>query len=330
MTMTEKSELDLVRYGMKQNLTLAEIKDLLGEGYSLEDVAALQLKVLHDKPAKRAKYKKSVNKRPINKSATSYTVFALIKEKFPDLQFPSIVDLNNSEDNYVYRYFRESFTALKIQPSQFSRELVTRTDGTQAHRVCHIYNLTPEQKISIFEMVDRKIADKELAKDYEKLSHVVALMSGAEDVIHISKTNLSSVFFSADNDGKQKVAHLLKIGNLLQKLKYNYTTIGKTKYYEIDLDKFVTIAKALKDDADYIFYLDEFLNALERRKSQDELDSFIPVTNIESSVDWAKLKKAAEPKQTSDGKFWLLFALSMFTMSIFGVILGMFLMSKLG
>ena len=63
MSVKTKSDLDVVRKCMKKGMTMTEIKNTLGSDYTLEDIAVLQLKLMHDVVKKPT--------RKVSKKATS-------------------------------------------------------------------------------------------------------------------------------------------------------------------------------------------------------------------------------------------------------------------
>ena len=121
MSVKTKSDLDVVRKCMKKGMTMTEIKNTLGSDYTLEDIAVLQLKWMHDvvkKPTRK------VSKKATSPSAKSYTVYDLIKERNLDSGMSTIVEIVDSDKSYIYRDFRDALDEMNIQPNADKKELV--------------------------------------------------------------------------------------------------------------------------------------------------------------------------------------------------------------
>ena len=253
MSVKTKSDLDVVRKCMKKGMTMTEIKNTLGSDYTLEDIAVLQLKLMHDvvkKPTRK------VSKKATSPSAKSYTVYDLIKERNLDSGMSTIVEIIDSDKSYIYRDFRDALDEMNIQPNADKKALVCKVNGVNRYRASYTYTLTPEQKTTLFGLVDQRSEYRELAKKYNDPRYLQDLISGKVEETLVSRVTLANVLYKL-KDGRHTTTNLNRISNLLNKLKCKCCLMHGTVFYVMSRDIFTLLVKVL--DEEYNKYVDIFV-----------------------------------------------------------------------
>ena len=322
MSVKTKSDLDVVRKCMKKGMTMTEIKNTLGSDYTLEDIAVLQLKLMHDvvkKPTRK------VSKKATSPSAKSYTVYDLIKERNLDSGMSTIVEIIDSDKSYIYRDFRDALDEMNIQPNAAKKELVCKVNGVNKYRAYYTYTLTPEQKTTLFSLVDQKNEYRELAKKYNDPQHLRDLISGKVEEILVSRGILADVLYRL-KDGRHTTTNLNRISHVLNKLNCQYTLMNGIIFYSLTRDMFTLLVKVLDEEynkEDLIFDVDKYMKSLQ---TYTQLD----VTNTTNSMnELAKLKEETETKKSTSISSILIQIINMLICVTIGAVIGMFLATHL-
>ena len=322
MSVKTKSDLDVVRKCMKKGMTMTEIKNTLGSDYTLEDIAVLQLKLMHDvvkKPTRK------VSKKATSPSAKSYTVYDLIKERNLDSGMSTIVEIIDSDKSYIYRDFRDALDEMNIQPNADKKELVCKVNGVNKYRAYYTYTLTPEQKTTLFSLVDQKNEYRELAKKYNDPQHLRDLISGKVEEILVSRGILADVLYRL-KDGRHTTTNLNRISHVLNKLNCQYTLMNGIIFYSLTRDMFTLLVKVLDEEynkEDLIFDVDKYMKSLQ---TYTQLD----VTNTTNSMnELAKLKEETETKKSTSISSILIQIINMLICVTIGAVIGMFLATHL-
>ena len=322
MSVKTKSDLDVVRKCMKKGMTMTEIKNTLGSDYTLEDIAVLQLKLMHDvvkKPTRK------VSKKATSPSAKSYTVYDLIKERNLDSGMSTIVEIIDSDKSYIYRDFRDALDEMNIQPNADKKELVCKVNGVNRYRAYYTYTLNPEQKTTLFGLVDKKNEYRELAKKYNDPQHLRDLISGKVEEILVSRGILADVLYRL-KDGRHTTTNLNRISHVLNKLNCQYTLMNGIIFYSLTRDMFTLLVKVLDEEynkEDLIFDVDKYMKSLQ---TYTQLD----VTNTTNSMnELAKLKEETETKKSTSISSILIQIINMLICVTIGAVIGMFLATHL-
>ena len=322
MSVKTKSDLDVVRKCMKKGMTMTEIKNTLGSDYTLEDIAVLQLKLMHDvvkKPTRK------VSKKTTSPSAKSYTVYDLIKERNLDSGMSTIVEIVDSDKSYIYRDFRDALDEMNISPNADKKELVCKVNGVNKYRAYYTYTLTPEQKTTLFGLVDQKSEYRELAKKYNDPRYLQDLISGKVEETLVSRVTLANVLYKL-KDGRHTTTNLNRISNLLNKLKCKCCLMHGTVFYVMSRDIFTLLVKTLNEEynkEDLIFDVDRYMKSL---KTYAELDTI----STQNSIDeLAKLKEETETKKSTSISSVLIQIINMLICVTIGAVVGMFLVTHL-
>ena len=322
MSVKTKSDLDVVRKCMKKGMTMTEIKNTLGSDYTLEDIAVLQLKLMHDvvkKPTRK------VSKKATSPSAKSYTVYDLIKERNLDSGMSTIVEIIDSDKSYIYRDFRDALDEMNIQPNADKKGLVCKVNGVNRYRAYYTYTLNPEQKTTLFGLVDKKNEYRELAKKYNDPQHLRDLISGKVEEILVSRGILADVLYRL-KDGRHTTTNLNRISHVLNKLNCQYTLMNGIIFYSLTRDMFTLLVKVLDEEynkEDLIFDVDKYMKSLQ---TYTELD----VTNTTNSMnELAKLKEETETKKSTSISSILIQIINMLICVTIGAVIGMFLATHL-
>ena len=322
MSVKTKSDLDVVRKCMKKGMTMTEIKNTLGSDYTLEDIAVLQLKLMHDvvkKPTRK------VSKKATSPSAKSYTVYDLIKERNLDSGMSTIVEIVDSDKSYIYRDFRDALDEMNIQPNAEKKELVCKVNGVNKYRASYTYTLTPEQKTTLFGLVDKRSEYRELAKKYNDPQHLRDLISGKVEEILVSRGILADVLYRL-KDGRHTTTNLNRISHVLNKLNCQYTLMNGIIFYSLTRDMFTLLVKVLDEEynkEDLIFDVDKYMKSLQ---TYTQLD----VTNTTNSMnELAKLKEETETKKSTSISSILIQIINMLICVTIGAVIGMFLATHL-
>lgn len=327
MSVKTKSDLDVVRKCMKKGMTMTEIKDILGSGYTLEDIAVLQLKVVRD-IAKKDVVKKptrKINKKTTSPLAKTYTVYDLIKERNLDSGMSTIVEIVDSDKSYIYRDFRDALDEMNISPNAEKKELVCKVNGVNRYRASYTYTLTPEQKTTLFGLVDQKSECRELAKKYNDPKHLQDLISGKIEETLVSRGILADLLYRL-KDGRHTTTNLNRISNLLNKLKCKCYLMHGTVFYVMSRDTFTLLVKTLNEEynkEDLIFDVNKYMKSL---KTYAQLD-FVSTKN--SVNELAKLKEETETKKSTSISSVLIQIINMFICATVGVVVGLFLATHL-
>lgn len=327
MSVKTKSDLDVVRKCMKKGMTMTEIKDTLGSGYTLEDIAVLQLKVVRD-IAKKDVVKKptrKINKKTTSPLAKTYTVYDLIKERNLDSGMSTIVEIVDSDKSYIYRDFRDALDEMNISPNAEKKELVCKVNGVNRYRASYTYTLTPEQKTTLFGLVDQKSECRELAKKYNDPKHLQDLISGKIEETLVSRGILADLLYRL-KDGRHTTTNLNRISNLLNKLKCKCYLMHGTVFYVMSRDTFTLLVKTLNEEynkEDLIFDVNKYMKSL---KTYAQLD-FVSTKN--SVNELAKLKEETETKKSTSISSVLIQIINMFICVTVGVVVGLFLATHL-
>ena len=322
MSVKTKSDLDVVRKCMKKGMTMTEIKNTLGSDYTLEDIAVLQLKLMHDvvkKPTRK------VSKKATSPSAKSYTVYDLIKERNLDSGMSTIVEIIDSDKSYIYRDFRDALDEMNIQPNADKKELVCKINGVNKYRASYTYTLTPEQKTTLFGLVDQRSEYRELAKKYNDPRYLRDLISGKVEEILVSRGILADVLYRL-KDGRHTTTNLNRISHVLNKLNCQYTLMNGIIFYYLTRDTFTLLVKVLDEEynkEDLIFDVDKYMKSLQ---TYTQLD----VTNTTNSMnELAKLKEETETKKSTSISSILIQIINMLICVTIGAVIGMFLATHL-
>ena len=322
MSVKTKSDLDVVRKCMKKGMTMTEIKNTLGSDYTLEDIAVLQLKLMHDvvkKPTRK------VSKKATSPSAKLYTVYDLIKERNLDSGMSTIVEIVDSDKSYIYRDFRDALDEMNIQPNAEKKELVCKVNGVNRYRASYTYTLTPEQKTTLFGLVDKKNEYRELAKKYNDPQHLRDLISGKVEEILVSRGILADLLYRL-KDGRHTTTNLNRISHVLNKLNCQYTLMNGIIFYSLTRDIFTLLVKVLDEEynkEDLIFDVDKYMKSLQ---TYTQLD----VTNTTNSMnELAKLKEETETKKSTSISTVLIQIINMLICVTIGTVVGIFLATHL-
>ena len=322
MSVKTKSDLDVVRKCMKKGMTMTEIKNTLGSVYTLEDIALLQLKLMHDvvkKPTRK------VSKKATSPSAKSYTVYDLIKERNLDSGMSTIVEIIDSDKSYIYRDFRDALDEMNIKPNADKKELVCKVNGVNRYRASYTYTLTPEQKTTLFGLVDQRSEYRELAKKYNDPRYLRDLISGKVEEILVSRGILADVLYRL-KDGRHTTTNLNRISHVLNKLNCQYTLMNGIIFYSLTRDMFTLLVKVLDEEynkEDLIFDVDKYMKSLQ---TYTQLD----VTNTTNSMnELAKLKEETETKKSTSISSILIQIINMLICVTIGAVIGMFLATHL-
>ena len=322
MSVKTKSDLDVVRKCMKKGMTMTEIKNTLGSDYTLEDIAVLQLKLMHDvvkKPTRK------VSKKATSPSAKSYTVYDLIKERNLDSGMSTIVEIVDSDKSYIYRDFRDALYEMNISPNADKKELVCKVNGVNRYRAYYTYTLTPEQKTTLFGLVDQKSEHRELAKKYNDPRYLQDLISGKVEETLVSRGTLDNVLYKL-KDGIHTTTNLNRISNLLNKLKCKCCLMHGTVFYVMSRDTFTFLVKTLNEEynkEDFIFDIDKYMKSFQ---TYTQLD----LINTKNSVDkLAELKEEIETKKSTSISSVIIQIINMFICGTVGVVVGLFLATHL-
>ena len=322
MSVKTKSDLDVVRKCMKKGMTMTEIKNTLGSDYTLEDIAVLQLKLMHDvvkKPTRK------VSKKATSPSAKSYTVYDLIKERNLDSGMSTIVEIVDSDKSYIYRDFRDALDEMNIQPNAEKKELVCKVNGVNRYRASYTYTLTPEQKTTLFGLVDKRSEYRELAKKYNDPQHLRDLISGKVEETLVSRGILADLLYRL-KDGRHTTTNLNRISHVLNKLNCQYTLMNGIIFYYLTRDMFTLLVKVLDEEynkEDLIFDVDKYMKSLQ---TYTQLD----VTNTTNSMnELAKLKEETETKKSTSISSILIQIINMLICVTIGAVIGMFLATHL-
>lgn len=322
MSVETKSDLDVVRKCMKKGMTMTEIKNTLGSDYTLEDIAVLQLKLMHDvvkKPTRK------VSKKATSPSAKSYTVYDLIKERNLDSGMSTIVEIVDSDKSYIYRDFRDALDEMNIQPNAEKKELVCKVNGVNRYRASYIYTLTPEQKTTLFGLVDQRSEYRELAKKYNDPRYLRDLISGKVEETLVSRGILADLLYRL-RDGKHTTTNLNRISHVLNKLNCQYTLMNGIIFYSLTRDIFTLLVKVLNEEynkEDLIFDVDKYMKSLQTYTGLDTIST-------KNSIDeLAKLKEETETKKSTSISSVLIQIINMLICITIGAVVGMFLATHL-
>ena len=322
MSVKTKSDLDVVRKCMKKGMTMTEIKNTLGSDYTLEDIAVLQLKLMHDvvkKPTRK------VSKKATSPSAKSYTVYDLIKERNLDSGMSTIVEIIDSDKSYIYRDFRDALDEMNIQPNADKKELVCKVNGVNRYRASYTYTLTPEQKTTLFGLVDKRSEYRELAKKYNDPQHLRDLISGKVEETLVSRGILADLLYRL-KDGRHTTTNLNRISHVLNKLNCQYTLMNGIIFYSLTRDMFTLLVKVLDEEynkEDLIFDVDKYMKSLQTYTQLDVINT----TN--SMNELAKLKEETETKKSTSISSILIQIINMLICVTIGAVIGMFLATHL-
>ena len=322
MSVKTKSDLDVVRKCMKKGMTMTEIKNTLGSDYTLEDIAVLQLKLMHDvvkKPTRK------VSKKATSPSAKSYTVYDLIKERNLDSGMSTIVEIVDSDKSYIYRDFRDALDEMNIQPNDEKKELVCKVNGVNRYRASYTYTLTPEQKPTLFGLVDRRSEYRELAKKYNDPRYLRDLISGKVEETLVSRGILADLLYRL-RDGRHTTTNLNRISHVLNKLNCQYTLMNGIIFYSLTRDKFTLLVKVLDEEynkEDLIFDVDKYMKSLQ---TYAELDT---ISTQNSIAELAELKEETETKKSTSISSVLIQIINMLICVTIGAVVGMFLATHL-
>lgn len=322
MSVKTKSDLDVVRKCMKKGMTMTEIKNTLGSDYTLEDIAVLQLKLMHDvvkKPTRK------VSKKATSPSAKSYTVYDLIKERNLDSGMSTIVEIVDSDKSYIYRDFRDALDEMNIQPNDEKKELVCKVNGVNRYRASYTYTLTPEQKTTLFGLVDRRSEYRELAKKYNDPRYLRDLISGKVEETLVSRGILADLLYRL-RDGRHTTTNLNRISHVLNKLNCQYTLMNGIIFYSLTRDKFTLLVKVLDEEynkEDLIFDVDKYMKSLQ---TYTELDT---ISTQNSINELAELKEEVETKKSTSISSVLIQIINMLICVTIGAVVGMFLATHL-
>lgn len=322
MSVKTKSDLDVVRKCMKKGMTMTEIKNTLGSDYTLEDIAVLQLKLMHDvvkKPTRK------VSKKATSPSAKSYTVYDLIKERNLDSGMSTIVEIVDSDKSYIYRDFRDALDEMNIQPNAEKKELVCKVNGVNRYRASYTYTLTPEQKITLFGLVDRRSEYRELAKKYNDPRYLRDLISGRVEETLVSRGILADLLYRL-KDGRHTITNLNRISHVLNKLNCQYTLMNGIIFYSLTRDKFTLLVKVLDEEynkEDLIFDVDKYMKSLQ---TYAELDT---ISTKNSIAELAELKEETETKKSTSISSVLIQIINMLICVTIGAVVGMLLATHL-
>ena len=322
MSVKTKSDLDVVRKCMKKGMTMTEIKNTLGSDYTLEDIAVLQLKLMHDvvkKPTRK------VSKKATSPSAKSYTVYDLIKERNLDSGMSTIVEIVDSDKSYIYRDFRDALDEMQIKPNADKKELVCKVNGVNRYRASYTYTLTPEQKTTLFGLVDKRSEYRELAKKYNDPQHLRDLISGKVEETLVSRGILADLLYRL-KDGRHTTTNLNRISHVLNKLNCQYTLMNGTIFYSLTRDIFTLLVKVLDEEynkEDLIFDVDKYMKSLQ---TYTELDTISTKNSID---ELAKLKEETETKKSTSISSVLIQIINMLICVTIGAVVGMFLATHL-
>ena len=322
MSVKTKSDLDVVRKCMKKGMTMTEIKNTLGNDYTLEDIAVLQLKLMHDvvkKPTRK------VSKKATSPSAKSYTVYDLIKERNLDSGMSTIVEIIDSDKSYIYRDFRDALDEMNIQPNADKKELVCKVNGVNRYRAYYTYTLNPEQKTTLFGLVDQRSEYRELAKKYNDPRYLRDLISGKVEETLVSRGILADLLYRL-KDGRHTTTNLNRISHVLNKLNCQYTLMNGTIFYSLTRDIFTLLVKVLDEEynkEDLIFDVDKYMQSLQ---TYAELDTI----STQNSIDkLAELKEETETKKSTSISSVLIQIINMLICVTIGAVIGMFLATHL-
>ena len=322
MSVKTKSDLDVVRKCMKKGMTMTEIKNTLGSDYTLEDIAVLQLKLMHDvvkKPTRK------VSKKATSPSAKSYTVYDLIKERNLDSGMSTIVEIVDSDKSYIYRDFRDALDEMNIQPNDEKKELVCKVNGVNRYRASYTYTLTPEQKTTLFGLVDRRSEYRELAKKYNDPRYLRDLISGKVEETLVSRGILADLLYRL-RDGRHTTTNLNRISHVLNKLNCQYTLMNGIIFYSLTRDKFTLLVKVLDEEynkEDLIFDVDKYMKSLQ---TYAELDT---ISTQNSIAELAELKEETETKKSTSISSVLIQIINTLICVTIGAVVGMFLATHL-
>ena len=322
MSVKTKSDLDVVRKCMKKGMTMTEIKNTLGSDYTLEDIAVLQLKLMHDvvkKPTRK------VSKKATSPSAKSYTVYDLIKERNLDSGMSTIVEIVDSDKSYIYRDFRDALDEMNIQPNDEKKELVCKVNGVNRYRASYTYTLTPEQKTTLFGLVDRRSEYRELAKKYNDPRYLRDLISGKVEETLVSRGILADLLYRL-RDGRHTTTNLNRISHVLNKLNCQYTLMNGIIFYSLTRDKFTLLVKVLDEEynkEDLIFDVDKYMKSLQ---TYAELDT---ISTQNSIAELAELKEETETKKSTSISSVLIQIINMLICVTIGAVVGKFLATHL-
>lgn len=322
MSVKTKSDLDVVRKCMKKGMTMTEIKNTLGSDYTLEDIAVLQLKLMHDvvkKPTRK------VSKKATSPSAKSYTVYDLIKERNLDSGMSTIVEIVDSDKSYIYRDFRDALDEMNIQPNAEKKELVCKVNGVNRYRASYTYTLTPEQKTTLFGLVDRRSEYRELAKKYNDPRYLRDLISGKVEETLVSRGILADLLYRL-RDGRHTTTNLNRISHVLNKLNCQYTLMNGIIFYSLTRDKFTLLVKVLDEEynkEDLIFDVDKYMKSLQ---TYAELDT---ISTKNSIAELAELKEETETKKSTSISSVLIQIINMLICVTIGAVVGMLLATHL-
>lgn len=322
MSVKTKSDLDVVRKCMKKGMTMTEIKNTLGSDYTLEDIAVLQLKLMHDvvkKPTRK------VSKKATSPSAKSYTVYDLIKERNLDSGMSTIVEIVDSDKSYIYRDFRDALDEMNIQPNAEKKELVCEVNGVNRYRASYTYTLTPEQKTTLFGLVDRRSEYRELAKKYNDPRYLRDLISGKVEETLVSRGILADLLYRL-RDGRHTTTNLNRISHVLNKLNCQYTLMNGIIFYSLTRDKFTLLVKVLDEEynkEDLIFDVDKYMKSLQ---TYAEIDTISTKNSID---ELAELKEEVETKKSTSISLVLIQIINMLICVTIGAVVGMFLATHL-
>ena len=322
MSVKTKSDLDVVRKCMKKGMTMTEIKNTLGSDYTLEDIAVLQLKLMHDvvkKPTRK------VSKKATSPSAKSYTVYDLIKERNLDSGMSTIVEIVDSDKSYIYRDFRDALDEMNIQPNDEKKELVCKVNGVNRYRASYTYTLTPEQKTTLFGLVDRRSEYRELAKKYNDPRYLRDLISGKVEETLVSRGILADLLYRL-RDGRHTTTNLNRISHVLNKLNCQYTLMNGIIFYSLTRDMFTLLVKVLDEEynkEDLIFDVDKYMKSLQ---TYAELDT---ISTQNSIAELAELKEETETKKSTSISSVLIQIINMLICVTIGAVVGMFLATHL-
>ena len=322
MSVKTKSDLDVVRKCMKKGMTMTEIKNTLGSDYTLEDIAVLQLKLMHDVAKKPTR---KVSKKAISPSAKSYTVYDLIKERNLDSGMSTIVEIVDSDKSYIYRDFRDALDEMNIQPNAEKKELVCEVNGVNKYRASYTYTLTPEQKTTLFGLVDQRSEYRELAKKYNDPRYLRDLISGKVEETLVSRGILADLLYRL-KDGRHTTTNLNRISHVLNKLNCQYTLMNGIIFYSLTRDKFTSLVKVLDEEynkEDLIFDVDKYMKSLQTYTQLDVINT----TN--SMNELAKLKEETETKKSTSISSILIQIINMLICVTIGAVIGMFLATHL-
>ena len=322
MSVKTKSDLDVVRKCMKKGMTMTEIKNTLGSDYTLEDIAVLQLKLMHDvvkKPTRK------VSKKATSPSAKSYTVYDLIKERNLDSGMSTIVEIVDSDKSYIYRDFRDALDEMNIQPNADKKELVCKVNGVNRYRASYTYTLTPEQKTTLFGLVDKRSEYRELAKKYNDPQHLRDLISGKVEETLVSRGILADLLYRL-KDGRHTTTNLNRLSHVLSKLNCQYSLMHGLIFYYLTRDTFTLLVKVLDEEynkEDLIFDVDKYMKSLQ---TYAELDT---ISTQNSIAELAELKEETETKKSTSISSVLIQIINMLICVTIGAVIGMFLATHL-